>query len=72
VEKALKEARIGCAVYYPVPLHLQACFSHLNYTTGDLPNAEAAAEQSLAIPIDPLLTEEDQVRVVQVIKGALQ
>jgi dTDP-4-amino-4,6-dideoxygalactose transaminase len=72
VEQALSEARIGCAVYYPVPLHLQACFSNLNFTTGDLPNAEAAAEQSLAIPIDPLLTKEDQLRVVQVIKGALQ
>jgi dTDP-4-amino-4,6-dideoxygalactose transaminase len=72
VQKALEQARIGSAVYYPVPLHLQPCFSNLNYTAGDLPHAEAAAEETLAIPIDPLMEEADQLRVVQVIKGALQ
>jgi dTDP-4-amino-4,6-dideoxygalactose transaminase len=72
VQKALEQARIGCAVYYPVPLHLQACFSHLKGGKGNLPNAEAAAEESLAIPIDPYLDEADQWLVAQVIKGALQ
>lgn len=71
VQAALLEAGIGCAIYYPIPLHQQACFSDLNYKPGDLPIAEAAAVESLAIPIDPLLEEADQLRVFEAIKGAL-
>jgi dTDP-4-amino-4,6-dideoxygalactose transaminase len=60
----LKTKGIGTEVYYPLPLHLQDCLRFLGYREGDLPEAERACRDLLAIPIYPELSEQQQEFVV--------
>ncbi len=71
VIQSMKEQQIGCAVYYPIPLHMQKCFAYLGYKPGDLPEAEQAAAEVLSLPIYTELPAAHLERVVEGLCRAL-
>ncbi len=67
LQKFLSERKIGNAVYYPVPLHLQPIYTKLGLGRGAFVEAERAADEVLSLPMFPELSEEQVQRVVQAI-----
>ena len=66
---ACRAAGVGAGVHYPIPLHLQPAWRHLGHARGDLPATEAWAADCLSLPLYPELTDAQQDRVIEVVRG---
>jgi dTDP-4-amino-4,6-dideoxygalactose transaminase len=71
LQRALSEGKIGSAIYYPVPLHLQPLYASLGHKPGDFPHAERAAQEVLSLPMYPELRAEQIARVTTTIADFL-
>jgi len=68
LKKHLEASGVGCAIHYPIPLHLQKAYASLGHKPGDFPVAEKAARECLSLPIYPELTDAQIQRVAEVIR----
>jgi dTDP-4-amino-4,6-dideoxygalactose transaminase len=68
LQSYLQSKGVGTEVYYPVPMHLQECFSYLGHKPGAFPESEQAANETLALPVQPELTEAQLRYVVDCVR----
>ena len=59
---------IPTGVYYPVPMHLQKVFNNLGYKAGDLPVVEKICEEVFAVPVFPERSDEEQDKIINILK----
>lgn len=71
LQQHLATERIGTAIHYPVPLHLQKAYSHLGYRVGDFPITETYAAEIVSLPMFPGLSHEDLKRVVEAVRAVV-
>jgi dTDP-4-amino-4,6-dideoxygalactose transaminase len=67
LQRVLAEKKIGSAIYYPVPLHLQPLYASLGHKAGDFPHAEHAAQEVLSLPMYPELRPAQVTRVAEAV-----
>lgn len=65
--KHLQANQVGCALHYPLPLHLQKSYASLGHSQGAFPVAEKAARECLSLPVYPEMTDTQIERVSEVI-----
>jgi dTDP-4-amino-4,6-dideoxygalactose transaminase len=68
----LRERNIHSGVHYPIPLHLQPAYSHLEKGEGSFPVSEKMASRILSLPLFPEITEEQQVRVTNGVRDFME
>ena len=71
LQKHLAKSGIGTGIHYPVPLHLQEAYSHLQYPTGRFPVCERVASEILSLPMYPHLHADQSERVVREVAAFL-
>ena len=72
LRQALQDKGVPTAIYYPIPLHLQRTFGHLQYRAGDFPVSEAISERIFSLPMHPYLSMADQKQICQTLMESLK
>jgi len=71
LRQQLQDQGVSSMIYYPVPLHQQSVYAHLNYQPGQLPVTDQVAQEVLSLPMFPELTAEEQERIYYILKESL-
>jgi dTDP-4-amino-4,6-dideoxygalactose transaminase len=72
LKEYLAKEGVGSGIYYPLPLHMQPCFSNFGYKEGDFPVAEEASRTSLALPVYPELKKAEKAYIAETVKDFFQ